>query len=85
MLPVTQSSLVSRMHVTTPTRSGSEELVRYLQSEYGENAAYARTAFERAAEVRSVRIRRGPAGLMRRFIATLSEALTVARASPGGA
>ncbi|HYM39144.1 MAG TPA: hypothetical protein VEY12_03215 [Thermoplasmata archaeon] len=85
MLPVTQSSLVSQMHVTTPTRGVTAELARYVQSEYGANAAYARTMVERARKVESIRIRTGPAGLVRRFLATVSETLATARASPGGA
>lgn len=85
MLPVTQSSLVSRMHVTTPTRGVSEELARYVRSEYGANTAYAEAMVGRARRVESIRIRTGPAGLVRRFLATVSEALALARASPGGA
>jgi len=85
MLPVTQSSLVSRMHVTAPTRGMPADLVRYVQSEYGVNAAYARTMLERAERVRSVRVPNGSAGWLRRFLATVAETFAAARASPGGA
>lgn len=85
MLPVTQSSLVSRMHVTAPTRAHDADLVGYVRSEYGANAAYAYALADRAGRVRSVRLPNGAAGLLRRFLATVVEALAAARSSPGGA
>ncbi len=83
MQPVTQASLVSRMHVTTPIRGVSAELARYVRDEYGANAAFAETAIGRASV--AIRIPNGPAGRLRRFLAAVTEAFAQARTSPGGA
>ncbi len=85
MLPVTQASLMSRMHVTTPTYGVSTELARYLRNEYGADAAFAGRKAVRANGTRLARIPNGTQGLVRRFLAMVAEALTSGRPSPGGA
>ncbi len=85
MLPVTQTSLVSQMYATAPTRRATEELVRYLRSEYRVNDVSARAMVERAGTARSVRVRRGSRGWVRRLLAAFAETIAAGRASPGGA
>ncbi len=85
MMPITQSSLVSRMHVTNPSRGMSAELARYVRDEYGANASFAETEIGRKARVASARIPNGAAGWVRRLLTTVSEAFVGARGSPGGA
>ncbi len=85
MLPATQSSLVSQMRVTYPTRNVSAEMGRYLDLEYGVNASAARTLIGRATRVQRVRMRTGTAGAVRRFLVSVFEAVSSIRASPGGA
>ncbi len=85
MMPITQSSLVSRMHMTSPSRGVSAELAWYVRDEYGANAAFAETAIGRTAGARRTRIPNGAGGLVRRLLATVSEAVVGALASPGGA
>lgn len=85
MLPVTQSSLVRWMSANAPTSGVSTELARYVRSEYGADAAYAQTMVGRAERVRSVRLPNGTAGLLRRFLVTVTETFAAMRASPGGA
>lgn len=85
MMPIIQSSLVSRMHMTSPSRGVSADLARYLRDEYGANAAFAETAIGRKARAQSTRIPNGAGGLVRRLLATVSEAFAGTLASPGGA
>ncbi len=83
MLPVTQT-MVRWNLVNAPSPAVSAELVRYVRSEYGENAYFARAVIDRAGAIRTARSSNGTTGLLRRFLAAISPT-AAARASPGGA
>ena len=85
MLPITQSSLVSRMYVTPSTRGKTAELVRYVRSEYGVNEPFAEEILRQARHGASIRRRNGTGGWFRRFLAAVGKTLAGALASPGGA
>ena len=84
MLPVTERSLVRWTMVNAPNVGGSEELARYVRSEYGEDAYFARALVDQAARMQAARVPNGTSGLLRRFLAAISQT-SAARASPGGA
>lgn len=85
MLPVTQTSLVSQMYTTAPTRRETQELLRCLRSEYRVNDVSARAMLQRAGTPRSVRVRDGSRGWVHRVLAAFAEAFAAGNASPGGA
>ncbi len=84
MLPVTEKNLVRWTSVNAPNAGVSAELVRYVRSEYGEDAYFARALVDHAAQIRAARVPNGTSGLLRRFLAAITQT-AAARASPGGA
>lgn len=84
MLPVTEHSLVRWTTVNAPSVGVSAELVRYVRSEYGEDAYFARGLIDQAERIRAARTQNGTSGLLRRFLAAITQT-AVARATPGGA
>ncbi len=84
MLPVT-TSLVRWTNVNAPIPAVSAELAGYVRSEYGESAYYAHALVEQAERSRSTRIPIRRDGVLRRFLATISEPFAAGRGSPGGA
>ncbi len=84
MLPVTQASLVSRMRVIDPPRGVSVDLARYVQREYGANAAFARAMIARGKEVQRLRMWKRSDSLLRRFVASITETFARVGDNPGG-
>ncbi len=85
MLPITQSSLVSRMYATPTTRGKTAELVRYVRSEYGVNEPFAEEILRQVRHGASPRRRNGTDGWFRRLLAAAAETFAGLVASPGGA
>ncbi len=84
MLPVTEKSLVRWTSVNAPNAGVSDDLARYVRSEYGGDAYFARSLVDQAARIRAARVPSGSSGLLRRLLAAITKT-AAAQASPGGA
>lgn len=73
------------MRGTCPTDKASTELGRYLRSEYGEEATFARALIAAGRRPRRVVIRNADGGLVRRFLVAVTDALGAGSGVPEGA